>query len=168
MPVPAPLEVKPWQVAYCLRPLASWPVRWGQQHPARLFLRTNKVLSTERLVLYPPQDSMRAKLPQSCPILCDPVDCSPPGSSICGISQARILEWVAISPSIFPNQDQTLVSCIGRWVIHHWATWEAKNWNSYTQNIFLTHRMLNLNSTWIFTKFWVLWVSHLTELTNSL
>ena len=34
---------------------------------------------------------------QSCLTLCDPVDCSPPGSSIHGISQAKILEWVAIS-----------------------------------------------------------------------
>ena len=34
---------------------------------------------------------------QSCPILCDPVDYSPPGSSVHGVSQARILEWVAIS-----------------------------------------------------------------------
>ena len=34
---------------------------------------------------------------QSCPTLCDPVDCSPPGSSIHGILQATILEWVAIS-----------------------------------------------------------------------
>ena len=33
---------------------------------------------------------------QSCPTLCDPMDCSPPGSSVHGISQARILEWVAI------------------------------------------------------------------------
>ena len=33
---------------------------------------------------------------QSCPILCDPMNCSPPGSSIHGVSQARILEWVAI------------------------------------------------------------------------
>ena len=33
---------------------------------------------------------------QSCPILCDPMDCSPPGSSVHGISQARILEWVTI------------------------------------------------------------------------
>ena len=33
---------------------------------------------------------------QSCPALCDPVDCSPPGSSIHGILQARIPEWVAI------------------------------------------------------------------------
>ena len=34
---------------------------------------------------------------QSCPTLCDPMDCSPPGSSVNGILQARILEWVAIS-----------------------------------------------------------------------
>ena len=34
---------------------------------------------------------------ESCPTLCDPVDCSPPGSSVHGILQARILEWVAIS-----------------------------------------------------------------------
>ena len=34
---------------------------------------------------------------QSCPTLCDPMDCSPPGSSVHGSFQARILEWVAIS-----------------------------------------------------------------------
>ena len=34
---------------------------------------------------------------QSCLTLCDPLDCSPPGSSVHGILQARILEWVAIS-----------------------------------------------------------------------
>ena len=33
---------------------------------------------------------------QSCPTICDPIDCSPPGSSVPGILQARILEWVAI------------------------------------------------------------------------
>ena len=36
-----------------------------------------------------------AKLLQSCPILCDPIDASPPGSAIPGILQARTLEWVA-------------------------------------------------------------------------
>ena len=36
---------------------------------------------------------------QSCPALCDPVDCSPPGSSVHGILQARILEWVALPSS---------------------------------------------------------------------
>ena len=36
---------------------------------------------------------------QLCPTLCDPIDCSPPGSSVHGILQTRILEWVAI-PSL--------------------------------------------------------------------
>ena len=36
---------------------------------------------------------------QSCPTLCDPMDCSPPGSSVLGILQVRILEWIAISSS---------------------------------------------------------------------
>ena len=35
--------------------------------------------------------------PQSCPTLCDPIDGSPPGSSVHGICQARVLEWVAIA-----------------------------------------------------------------------
>ena len=38
-----------------------------------------------------------SEVTQSCPTLCDPMDCSPPGSSILGIFQARVLEWVAIS-----------------------------------------------------------------------
>ena len=38
-----------------------------------------------------------AKSRQSCPTLCDPIDCSPPGSTVPGILQARTLEWVAIS-----------------------------------------------------------------------
>ena len=51
---------------------------------------------------------------QSCPTLCNPVDCSPPGSSIHGIFQARVLEWVAISfsrGSSWPR-DRTWVSRI--------------------------------------------------------
>ena len=51
---------------------------------------------------------------QSCPTLCDPMDCSPPGSSVHGILQARILEWLAIPFSRGSSQprDQTQVSCI--------------------------------------------------------
>ena len=51
---------------------------------------------------------------QSCPTLFNPVDCGIPGSSVLGISQARILEWVAISFSRRSSQhrDQTWVSCI--------------------------------------------------------
>ena len=41
---------------------------------------------------------------QSCPTLCDPIDCSPPGSSIHGILQARILDWIPFpSPEYLPN-----------------------------------------------------------------
>ena len=39
---------------------------------------------------------MKVKVTQSCPTLCDPVDCSLPGSSVNGILQARILKWVAV------------------------------------------------------------------------
>ena len=51
---------------------------------------------------------------QSCLILCNLIDCSPPGSSVHGISQARILEWVAIAffrGSSWPK-DRTHISCI--------------------------------------------------------
>ena len=64
---------------------------------------------------------------QSCPTLCNPNDCSPPGSSVHGIFQARILEWVAIfysRGSSWPR-DQTRVSgisCIGRRVPYHCVT----------------------------------------------
>ena len=43
-----------------------------------------------------------AKSLQSCPTVCDPIDGSPPGSSIHGIFQARVLEWVAIAFSVPP------------------------------------------------------------------
>ena len=56
-----------------------------------------------------------------------PVDCSPPGSSAHGIFPARILEWGAMSSSRGSSQPRewNRVSCIGRWVLHHWATREA-------------------------------------------
>ena len=51
---------------------------------------------------------------QSCPTLCNPMDGSPPGSSVHGILQARILKWIAIPFSRRSSQprDQTRVSCI--------------------------------------------------------
>ena len=42
-----------------------------------------------------------SEVAQSCLTLCDPLDCSPPGSSIHGIFKARVLEWVAITFSVF-------------------------------------------------------------------
>ena len=46
---------------------------------------------------YDPAAAAAAKSFQSCATLCDPIDSSPPGSSVPGILQARTLEWVAIS-----------------------------------------------------------------------
>ena len=79
--------------------------------------------STPALDTY--RSEKESELAQLCPTLCDPVDCSPPGSSVHGILQARILEWVAIPfsrGSSWPR-DRTQVSCIaGRpfnlWAIH--------------------------------------------------
>ena len=58
--------------------------------------------------------------------LCNPMDCSPPGSSVHGILQSRILEWVATPSSRTASQprDRTwisFVSCIGRWLLYHWC-----------------------------------------------
>ena len=66
-----------------------------------------------------------AKSLQSCLTLCDPMDCSPPGSSVHGILQARILEGVAISSSRGSSQSRdrtcvSYVSCIGRQVLYHY------------------------------------------------
>ena len=65
---------------------------------------------------------------QVCPNLWDPMDCSPPGSSVHGIFQARILEWVAISSSRGSSQsrDQTCISYIGRLFLYCWAIREAQ------------------------------------------
>ena len=61
-------------------------------------------------------------------MLCDPMDCSQPDSSVHGILQARILEWVAISFSrgSFWPRDWThisYISCIGKRILYHCATW---------------------------------------------
>ena len=70
-----------------------------------------------------------SEVAQSCPTLCDPMDCSPTGSSIHGIFQARVLEWVAISfsrGSSWPR-DWTRVSCIAGRCFTIWATRKAHN-----------------------------------------
>ena len=68
-----------------------------------------------------------SEVTQSCQTLCDPVDCSLPGSSLHGILQARVLEWVAISfsrGSSWPR-DRTPVSHIAGRHFNLWATREA-------------------------------------------
>ena len=65
---------------------------------------------------------------QSCPTICSPMGSNPPGSTVHGILQMRILEWVAISSSMGSCQPrhQTHVSCvssIGKRVLYHFTTW---------------------------------------------
>ena len=62
---------------------------------------------------------MQALVAQSSLTFCNRMDCSLPGSSVHGILQARVLEWVAISFSRGSSQprDQTHVSCTGRWIL---------------------------------------------------
>ena len=73
----------------------------------------------------------------SCVQLCNPMDCSPPVSSVHGIFQVRILEWVAISSSRGSSQpkEQTLVSCIsciGRRILHRCTIWADSFVTSWT------------------------------------
>ena len=61
---------------------------------------------------------------QSCPTLCDPTDCSPPGSSVHGILQARVLEWIAVPffrGSSWPR-DWTWISWVAGRFFTIWAT----------------------------------------------
>ena len=67
---------------------------------------------------------------QFCPTLCDSIDCSPPGSTVHWIFQARILQWVAgfYSRGSSQPRDRThisYVSFIGRQILYHCAIWEA-------------------------------------------
>ena len=56
--------------------------------------------------------SVMCSYAQSCPTLCNPMDCSPPGSSLCGIFQVRIVEWVAIAFSRGSSQPRTEPECL--------------------------------------------------------
>ena len=70
---------------------------------------------------------------QSCPTLCDPIEYSPPGSSVHGIYQARKLEWVAPVPllqGIFLTwgSDSCLLHC--RWFLYFLSPWDLFPWRS--------------------------------------
>ena len=70
---------------------------------------------------------LKVLVTQSCLTVCDPGDCSPPGSSVHGIFQAKILEWVAIPFSMGSSQprDQTVLSYTASRFFTIWATREA-------------------------------------------
>ena len=87
---------------------------------------------------------------QSCPALCDPMNCSPPGSPVHAISQARILEWVAIffsRGSPWPR-DWTHVSCIAGW----YFTTELSGKSNDTEGIAMVEELENHAPAW--WEFW--------------
>ena len=108
---------------------------------------------------------------KSCLTLCNPMHCSPQGSSVHGISQASTLKWVAISfsrGSSWPR-DQTDISFTGRWILYCWATREALSLLpihivpiSYLQSYSLFHTL-----DWYFSRLgtqatiiWITWSIH--------
>ena len=110
--------------------------RSGGKTEQRSQLFRNKVLASDSL--QGPGSSVRVcarvhvcacvcPVVQLCPTLCNSMNFCPPGSSVHGILQARILEQVAMPSSRVssPPRDCTHVSCIGRRVLHCWALWEA-------------------------------------------
>ena len=86
--------------------------KWGRQSH-------HVIKSCRKAGLHPRVGLVLMLSAQLCTTLCEPMDCSPPGSSIHGIFQTRILEWVAVSFSRVSSRprDQTrfsCISCIGR------------------------------------------------------
>ena len=91
---------------------------------------------------------------QSYLILCDPMDCSPPGSSVHGILQARIQEWVAIPfsrGSSWPR-DQTQVSCIIGRFFTIWDTGKPQINKSKAVCWTLKPKNLSETLTWLYKK----------------
>ena len=75
------------------------------------------------LMLYKPVWKVKVSVAQSCLSLCDTMDCTPPTSPVRGISQERILEWVAIpfSRRLSQPRDQIQVFCIAGRFLTNWA-----------------------------------------------
>ena len=111
--------------------------------------------------------SVKLSVTPWCLTLCNPMDCSPPGSSVLGILQARILEWVAISFSRGSSRprDQTLVSCIVILLVtHKYQTQEHKEhflpWDCFP--------LLETHAIWISEKTPVLFQTQIRVFMKSL
>ena len=103
---------------------------WVRYYGILLYCRTYLKKSIQFNIFLVPWMLCYAKSLQSCPALYEPMDCSLPGSPVHKISQARILEWVAISFSSGSSQRRNLAhiscdSCISRQILYYCTTWEA-------------------------------------------
>ena len=86
--------LKNWVVDLLTVEFWEFFIHSGCQSVAYLFIPCTVSFVEQKFLI---QWKVTVLVAQSCPTLCDPIDCSPPGSSVHGIFQARILEWVAIS-----------------------------------------------------------------------
>ena len=108
--------------------------------------------------------SLSMKVAQSCLTLCDPMDYSPPGFSLHGILQARILEWVAIPFSRRSSQprEKTRVSCIAGIFFTIWTTREAQDilaWVAYSFSRGSSQPRSWTRVSWIAGGFFTSWVT---------
>ena len=109
-----------------------------------------------------------SEVAQSCPTLCDPMDCSLPGSSVHGIFQAIVLEWIAISFSGGSSgpRDRTQVSLIVDKRFTAWATREALDM-LYSSN--KKHSpILRTLQDWLYNYQWLSFFSNTYLQTHSL
>ena len=82
-----------------------------QQTGSNLRMEYDKAVYCHPAYLTYMQSLSTCEVAQSCPTLCDPIDCSLPGSSVHGIFQARVLEWVAISYArLYEAQDRMKIT----------------------------------------------------------
>ena len=132
----------PTQVSHVCREISN-PVRGIQISPSVSFRLTSCYFSLWCLSFI--HNTCVCSVAQLCRTFCYPMDCRPPGSSVQGIFQARILKRVAISYSRGSSwsRDWTSISCLsctGRWILYHCATWETLN--TWFQFITLTLAVL--------------------------
>ena len=110
-------------------------------------------------------------------LFCDPIDCSPPGSSVHAILQARKLEWVAIPFAKWPSwsRDLTHVSYTVRQILYHCATWVVPSLsctighlmlfsNTYLK-VFSSDQLLS--HVWLFATLWTAAQQVSLSITNS-
>ena len=87
---------------------------------------------------YESEKESESEVSQSCPTHCDPMDCSLPDSSVRGIFQARVLEWVPISFSRGSSRPKdriraSCISCIGRQILYHSTTMKYLKVKSFSR-----------------------------------
>ena len=141
------------------RPKPKMKSKWVQNHQQHETVRSTVCVIQQATALCFPSPPKCLSL--NGVQLSDPKDCSPPGSSVHGTHQARILEWVAIPfsrGSSWPR-DQIQVSCVAGRFFTIWATWEAPYVFDWENAIALDTMHWNLASShregkvsWVFSS----------------